>query len=149
MDKKTKVLFLDAGNSACSQMAEGFLRHFADDRFEVFSAGIEPVELSQLAIRMMDEVGIDISRHYSKDVKEYLTFNLKLVITMCDVAKQRCPTFRFTNNIRHWNLIDPISEVGSVEKQIEVFRGVRDGIEEKVRWFAAETRLPGADHAAA
>ena len=82
--RKPKVLFLDLENCTGSQMAEAYLQYFAGDLFEAFSAGIEPNELSPAVVLVMDEVGIDISRHYCKNVEEYLTFDFKFVITLGD-----------------------------------------------------------------
>jgi arsenate reductase (thioredoxin) len=98
---KTKVLFLDLENCTGSQMAEAYLQYLAGDLFEAFSAGIEPHELSPAAVLVMDEVEIDISRHYCKNVEEYLTFHFKFVITLCELARGRCPIFRFAENFQH------------------------------------------------
>jgi protein-tyrosine-phosphatase len=89
---KPKVLFLCTGNSARSQMAEGLLRHLSGDRFEVLSAGTHPVGINPLAVEAMQEVGIDISRHYSKDVREFLGQPIEYVVTVCDRAKESCPS---------------------------------------------------------
>src|SRR6266576_614794 len=88
---KPKVLFLCTGNSARSQMAEGYLRHVAGDEFEPLSAGVEPKELNPLAVEAMREIGIDISQQKSKDVIGFLGQYIPYVVTVCDNAKQRCP----------------------------------------------------------
>lgn len=90
---KARVLFLCTGNSARSQMAEGWLRHLAGDRFEVFSAGTHPVGLNSGSVEAMAEVGIDIAGHRSKHVSEFLTQPFDYVITVCDRAKESCPTW--------------------------------------------------------
>jgi arsenate reductase len=93
MVQKKRVLFLCTGNSCRSQMAEGFLRHMAGDRFEVFSAGIKPTQVNLLAIKVMAEVGVDISKHRSKSAMKFIGEKLDYVITVCDNAKQTCPVF--------------------------------------------------------
>ncbi|HKR95819.1 MAG TPA: arsenate reductase ArsC, partial [Candidatus Angelobacter sp.] len=90
---KTKVLFLCTGNSARSQMAEGLLRHYAGDEYEVFSAGTNPVRLNPLAVQAMREIGIDISQQRSKNVTEFHGMDIPYVITVCDRAKESCPIF--------------------------------------------------------
>ena len=102
---KPKVLFLCTGNSARSQMAEGYLRHVASDRFEAMSAGIEPKGLNPLAVESMEEIGIDISHQTSKDVASLLGQHIPYVVTVCD--KERCPTFPGAWKFLHWSLEDP------------------------------------------
>lgn len=92
MDKK-RVLVLCTGNSCRSQMAEGFIRHLAGDKFEVFSAGVKPMQVNPLAIKVMAESGVDISKHRSKSVTEFIRQKFDYVITVCDNAKQTCPMF--------------------------------------------------------
>src|ERR1700758_5594656 len=104
---KPKVLFLCTGNSARSQMAEGYLRHVAGDEFEALSAGIEPKGLNPLAVEAMKEIGIDISRQTSKDVREFLGQAISYVVTVCDNATARCPVFPRTYKLLHWGLEDP------------------------------------------
>jgi arsenate reductase len=129
---RAKVLFLCTGNSARSQMAEGYLRHLASAEFEPLSAGIEPKGLNPLAIEAMNEVGIDISRQTSKGVKEFLGQAIPYVITVCDNAKQRCPIFPRTYKFLHWSLEDPAEATGSREEQMAVFRRVRDEIRQRI-----------------
>ena len=93
LDMKPKVLFLCTGNSARSQMAEGLLRNLTD-QYEALSAGVAPKGLNPLAVEAMREIGIDISKHQSKDVKDFLGQTIQYVITVCDNAKQRCPIFQ-------------------------------------------------------
>lgn len=125
---KTKVLFLCTGNSARSQMAEGFLRHMVGDRFEVFSAGVKPTQLNPLAIKVMAEVGIDISKHRSKSAMEFIGQNFDYVITVCDNAKQTCPAFPGRYEKIHWSLEDPTQAQGTEEEKLIVFMKVRDKI---------------------
>jgi arsenate reductase len=123
---KPKVLFLCTGNSARSQMAEGYLRHIADDRFEVLSAGIEPKGLNPFATEVMREAGIDISAQWSKDVQEFLGVPMQYVITVCSNAQEKCPVFPSTFKFLHWDLQDPAA--GTDEQKQEVFRKVRNEI---------------------
>lgn len=129
---KPKVLFLCTGNSARSQMAEGYLRHVAGGEFEPLSAGVEPKSLNPLAIEVMSEIGVDISKHRSKDVREFLGQAIPYVITVCDNAKQRCPIFPRTYKFLHWSLEDPAEATGSHEEKLAVFRRVRDEIRERI-----------------
>ncbi len=129
---KAKALFLCTGNSARSQMAEGYLRHVAGDRFEPLSAGVEPKGLNPLAIEAMLEIGIDISRQTSKGLDEFLGREIEYVITVCDNAKQRCPIFPHANKLLHWSLEDPAEATGLHDEKIAVFRRVRDEIERRI-----------------
>ena len=123
-----RVLFLCTGNSARSQMAEGYLRHAAGDHFQAMSAGIEPKGLNPLAIEAMREVGVDISQQTSKDVVSLLGQHIPYVVTVCDNAKERCPIFPGTWKFVHWSLEDPAAVQGSHEERLAVFRRVRDQI---------------------
>jgi arsenate reductase len=125
---RPKVLFLCTGNSARSQMAEGYLRHVAPDRFEATSAGIEPKRLNPLAIEAMREIGIDISRQTSKDVVSLLGQHVPYVVTVCDNAKERCPIFPGTWKFLHWSFEDPAAAEGTPDERLTVFRRVRDQI---------------------
>lgn len=123
-----KVLFLCTGNSARSQMAEGYLRRAAGDRFEAMSAGIEPKGLNPLAVEVMGEIGIDISRQQSKDVVSLLGQSIPYVITVCDHARERCPIFPRTYKFLHWSFDDPAAAEGTHDQRLAVFRRVRDEI---------------------
>jgi len=125
---KPKVLFLCTGNSARSQMAEGYLRHVAGDRYDVLSGGITPKGLNPLAVEAMGEIGIDISRQRSKDVVGYLGTAIQYVVTVCDNAKEHCPIFPGTFKFIHWSLEDPAAVTGTHEQKLAVFRRVRDQI---------------------
>jgi arsenate reductase (thioredoxin) len=129
---KPKVLFLCTGNSARSQMAEGYLRHVAGNEFEPLSAGVEPKSLNPLAVAAMKEIGIDISQQTSKDVRSFLGQAIPYVVTVCDNAKQRCPIFPRTYKFLHWNLDDPAEAAGSQEEKMVVFRRVRDEIRQRI-----------------
>jgi len=123
---KPKVLFLCTGNSARSQMAEGYLRHTAGDRFEPMSAGIEPKGLNPLAVEAMREIGVDISRQTSKDVATLLGQYIPYVVTVCDNAEEHCPIFPGTWKFLHWSLEDPALATGTHDEKLAVFRRVRD-----------------------
>lgn len=129
---KPKVLFLCTGNSARSQMAEGYLRHAAGDRFEAMSAGIEPKGLNPLAVEAMREIGIDISPQQSKDVVSLLGQHIPYVITVCDNARERCPIFPQTYKFLHWSFEDPAAAPGTDEQKLIVFRRVRDEIIQQI-----------------
>ena len=126
------VLFLCTGNSCRSQMAEGWLRHLAGDRYNVFSAGVKPAGLNPDAVRVMKEVGIDISGHRSKNVAEFLEREFSYVVTVCDSAKESCPLFPGTLRSLHWSLEDPASATGTQEARLKIFRRVRDEIKQHV-----------------
>ncbi len=125
---KPKVLFLCTGNSARSQIAEGYLRHVADDRYQAMSAGIYPKGLNPLAVEAMREIGIDISSQQSKDVVSLLGQHIPYVVTVCDNAKERCPIFPGTWKFLHWSFEDPAALQGPYEERLAVFRRVRDQI---------------------
>jgi arsenate reductase len=127
-----KVLFLCTGNSARSQMAEGYLRHTASDRYEARSAGIEPRGLNPLAVEAMAEIGIDISRQQSKDVSIFLGEYIPYVITVCDNAREKCPIFPRTYKFLHWGLDDPAEVKGTHDERLAVFRRVRDEVIGKI-----------------
>ncbi len=117
-------------------MAEGLLRQDAGDRLEVASAGVEPTQVRPLAIKAMNEIGIDISSHRSKPVDEFNGQNFDYVITVCDNANQQCPMFPGTTKRIHWSIEDPAAAVGNEEEQLKVFQRVRDELREKLREFA-------------
>jgi arsenate reductase len=130
--EKTKVLFLCTHNSARSQMAEGLLRHLAGDRFEVMSAGTEATHVRPLAVRAMDELGIDISGQESKTLQRYLGETFDYVITVCDDANEVCPVFPGVRRRLHWSFEDPAQATGSKEERRRVFQSVRDQIRERI-----------------
>jgi arsenate reductase len=136
---KQKVLFLCTGNSCRSQMAEGWLRHLAGDRFEVVSAGTHPVGLNPYAVTVMGEAGVDISNHVSERVDPYLEQRFDYVITVCDNAQEACPVFPGASSKLHWNFDDPAKATGTYEQQLIVFRKTRDEVADRIRQFLAET----------
>jgi arsenate reductase (thioredoxin) len=132
MTEKPRVLFLCTHNSARSQMAEGMLRDLAEDRFEVYSAGTEATHVRPLAIRAMDEMGIDISGQESKTLERYVGEPFDYVITVCDEANEACPFFPGAKSRLHWSFEDPSQATGSEEERLAVFRRVRDEIRERI-----------------
>jgi arsenate reductase len=131
--ERARVLFLCTHNSARSQMAEGLLRQLAGDRVEVHSAGTEATRVRPLAIRAMDEVGVNISEQESKTLDRYLHEPFDYVITVCDEANEACPFFPGAQSRLHWSFEDPSKAEGSEEERLVVFRRVRDGIRDRVQ----------------
>ena len=127
-DKPT-VLILCTGNSCRSHLAEGVLRAAAGDILNVVSAGSKPAgHVHPLAIRAMAEIGIDISAHRSKHLKEFLDQDIETVITVCGNVDQACPIFPGQVNRHHWPFDDPAHATGKEAEQLEVFRRVRNEI---------------------
>ncbi|NLE61995.1 MAG: arsenate reductase ArsC, partial [Planctomycetes bacterium] len=127
MGPKTRVLFLCTGNSARSQMAEAFLRRYGDDRYEAFSAGLEPKGVHPLAKVVMAEVGIDIASQYSKSLATYMgKVHFGFLITVCSKAEQSCPVFPGMGIRLHWPFDDPAEGQGSEPERLALFRSVRD-----------------------
>ncbi len=143
---RMKVLFLCTHNSARSQMAEGLLRHYYGDRYEVFSAGATPTQIRPLAIKAMAEIGIDISKQYSKSIEEFRGKDIDLVVTVCkstprlscpfcsspvtgrrpEIIRETLPEARFLEH----GFDDPSEVEGSEEEKVAAFRRVRDEIKE-------------------
>ena len=136
MNSKARVLILCTGNSARSQMAEGLLRHDADEWFEVESAGTKPSVVRPEAIAAMGEIGIDITRHRAKHVDEFSERRFDYVITVCDNARETCPVvFNATQRLHH-DFDDPAACQGSDADRTAVFRRVRDELRQYLRDFA-------------
>jgi arsenate reductase (thioredoxin) len=138
-----RILILCTGNSCRSQMAEGFMRSF-DTQLNVFSAGTQPEkDVNPNAIKVMQEIGIDISGNKPKNVNEFLEYSFDYVITVCDNAKESCPAFsgRVKNRI-HIGFEDPADAKGNEEEILEIYRSIRDQIKinlmnfynEKILW---------------
>jgi len=121
-------------------MAEAFLRNYAGDRFEVFSAGLEPKAINPFTVQVMQEVGIDISKQRSKNLDEYLgKIYFHLLITVCDEADRNCPTVLEGVGTRlHWSFFDPAKTTGSDEQKLDKFRQVRDLINAQVKNWLVE-----------
>ena len=129
---KQRVLFICTHNSARSQIAEGFLNACYGDRYEGFSAGIEPKRINEYAIKVMREVGIDISSHTSKSIEKFRGMHFDYVITVCDYAREVCPFFP-GDTILHKSFEDPSNFKGTPNEILDRTRGVRDEIKEWIR----------------
>jgi arsenate reductase len=149
------ILFLCTGNSCRSQMAEGFAKKMLSNDLKIFSAGLEPKSVHHIAVKVMQEVGIDISQQRSKNISEIPIDKIDLVVTLCGDAAERCPIFplvvtlcgdaaercpifpgKMTRN--HWEIEDPAKAQGSEEEIAKVFRKVRDKIKSFIKnekWF--------------
>jgi arsenate reductase len=136
-----RVLFLCTHNSARSQMAEGLLRARGGPRYEVFSAGTHPRSIHPLAVKVMAELGIDISEaagHYAKGIEEFANKPpMDLVVTVCDDAAEECPFFPNARRQEHWGFPDPSAATGTEEERLAVFRQVRDAIARRIGAFLA------------
>jgi arsenate reductase len=132
---KIKVLFLCTGNSARSQMAEAFLRAYAGDRFEAYSAGLQPKPIHPLTRQVMGEIGFDLDGQRAKDVTEYLgKVHFGYLITVCEDAERNCPkTFPGLGAREHWALDDPAAFEGTEQARLSVFRQIRDEIRHRVQ----------------
>ncbi len=130
-----KVLVLCTGNSCRSQLAEGYLKYFAGNKAEIFSAGVETHGVNPRAIATMKEDGIDISYHTSNNIEEYRNIDFDFVITVCDNAKERCPFFPSNAKKFHYNFPDPAKAKGNEEEILEEFRKVRQMIKDYCEEF--------------
>ncbi len=119
-------------------MAEAFLRAMAGDRFEAASAGTEATRVHPLAIRAMDEIGIDLRGHTSKTIDALLGQPWDYVITVCDSANERCPIFPRRTTRIHWSFEDPSQATGTDTERLETFRKIRDEISARIRGWLAE-----------
>ncbi|MGD0203801.1 MAG: arsenate reductase ArsC [Candidatus Bathyarchaeia archaeon] len=132
--EKTKVIFLCTRNSARSQMAEAFLRKYAGNYFEVYSAGFEPQPIHPYTIKVMRELGYDLSDQYPKDLTQYLgKIHFGIVITVCPKAEKTCPTIPGVSTRMYWPFEDPAAFQGTEEEKLAKFREVRDQINEKIK----------------
>lgn len=127
-----RVLFLCTHNSARSQMAEGLLRRLGGPSFEVQSAGTTPRQIRPEAIKVMAELGIDVSGHASKDVADLQGERFDLVVTVCDTAKESCPIFPGAPRSVHWSIEDPSAEAGDAPARLAAFRRARDDLKDRI-----------------
>ena len=132
------ILVLCTGNSCRSQIAEAYLRHFAGEKAEIYSAGVETHGVNSRAISTMKEDGIDISQHTSNNIDEYVNIDFDFVITVCDNAKERCPYFPTKAKKFHQNFPDPAKATGTEEAILEQFREVRQMIKRYSQQFVSE-----------
>lgn len=126
--KKKNILVLCTGNSCKSQMAEGYLKLFANKKANVYSAGIETHGVNPYAIATMREDGVDISTHTSNNIDEYYDIAFDFIITVCDHANERCPVFPGNAQKLHRNFPDPAIAKGTEEEIEKRFRTVRQQI---------------------
>lgn len=128
MSDKRKILILCTGNSARSQMAEGLLKHICRGEFEVHSAGTKPSSVRPEAIKVLAEIGIDISGNRSKSADEFASAEMDYVLTVCDHARENCPYFPARTKLIHRAFADPASVEGDEETRLAAFRRARDEI---------------------
>jgi arsenate reductase (thioredoxin) len=132
------ILFLCTGNSCRSQMAEGLARKMAPDSWMVYSAGISPIEIQPDTYKVMNEIGVDISAHKSKDLHDIPMDKIDIVITLCDSAKGSCPVFPKNTKTIHWPIPDPYGACGPDDVRLIPYRNSRDEIEKKLSTFFNE-----------
>ncbi len=136
------ILVLCTGNSCRSQLAEGYLRYFSGGKAKIYSAGIETHGVNPKAIQVMAEDGIDISRHTSNHVDEYMAIPFDAVITVCDNANEACPFFPGNVKRFHHNFPDPAKAKGSAAEVLDEFRKVRNLIKVYVEDFVKQNINP-------
>lgn len=141
---RERVLFVCTHNSARSQMAEGMLRAWAGDRFDVASAGTEATQVRPEAIRVMAEIGIDIGAQTSKTLDRFLGQPFAWLVTVCDQAKEACPTLPGVSRQAHWSVEDPSGVDADEAGRIAAFRAARDDLRERVGRFIREAGPEGA-----
>jgi arsenate reductase len=138
--EKRRVLFVCVHNSARSQMAEGMLRAWAGDRFEVASGGTEASHVRLEAITVMNELGIDISGHESKTIERYMGQPWDFLVPVCEEACEACPYVPGAKAVLRWSFDDPSAATGTPEERLDTFRRVRDELATQVRRFIAAER---------
>lgn len=132
---KKKVLFICTHNSNRSQIAEALLNYLYPDKYEAYSAGTQPSKVNEYAIKVLKEVGIDISKNRSKHIEEFKDEIFDYVVTVCDTAKETCPFFSNTKEFIHKSFYDPSGFIGTEEEKLEKFRILR----EEIKNFLKET----------
>ena len=139
-----KVLFLCTGNACRSQIAEGLLRHLASAHFQVFSAGTYPSRVHPCSIKVMQEWGLDISSHTSDHVDDYLEEGIDIVISVCDSARQICPTFPGEVKRLHWSIEDPFGSWNTAHENLDNYRQTRNILKEKIDEFMVSEKKSSA-----
>jgi arsenate reductase len=119
-------------------MAEAFLRHQASDKFDVFSAGLEAAKVDPLAIKVMEEIGMDMTNQESKNLNVYFNQRFSYLITVCDKANKQCPIFPGVSIRENWPFDDPAASTGTEEERLVIYRKVRDEIKGRIEQFLAE-----------
>ena len=135
MTKKEKIIFICKGNSCRSQIAEGLMKHFANKKFEVYSAGSHPTRVHPAAIKVMSEIGINISSHTSDPISLFLNESIDIVVTVCDNAKKECPFFPGNVERIHWNIKDPFKNWNLNSKNLDDFRKTRDALSKRIKYL--------------
>jgi arsenate reductase len=136
---KKRALFLCTANSCRSQMAEGIANHFWGDQMEAYSSGTEATYVNPIAIEVLKEIGIDISKHQSKNLTVFGGQNFDYVITLCGSANETCPLYIGGTKKMHIGFDDPAAATGSKEDILREFRHIRDEMKEKLlAFFLAE-----------
>ena len=138
MTKKLKVMFLCIGNSCRSQMAEGFARELGKGIIEPYSAGLSPAGVNPNAVRVMKEIGIDISNQKSKAIDETLLNTMDIIITLCGRAEASCPMTPLEIKRIHWPIEDPVGAIETEEEIMDAFRKARDEIKTKIQSVVKE-----------
>ena len=132
---KKKIIFICTGNACRSQIAHGLLENMAGDKFEVFSAGSHPSQVHPMSLKIMEEIGIDISDHTSDFIDDYLKTGIEIVITVCDNANEICPVFPGNVERLHWSIEDPFKGWDFDETQLQSFRVTREEIKQRIIKF--------------
>ena len=135
MPKKEKIIFICTGNACRSQIAEGIMRQLAGDKFDVFSAGSHPSLVHPMSIKVMKEIGINITSHTSDPISNFLSENINIVVTVCDNADKVCPVFPGRVERIHWSIKDPFKGWGSDPDDLDNFTRTRDDLYERIKNF--------------
>ena len=135
MPKKEKIIFICTGNACRSQIAEGVMRQLAGDKFDVFSAGSHPSLVHPMSIKVMKEIGINITSHTSDPISNFLSKNINIVVTVCDNADKVCPVFPGKVERIHWSIKDPFKGWGSDPDDLDNFTRTRDDLYERIKNF--------------
>ena len=133
MPKKEKIIFICTGNACRSQIAEGVMRKLAADKFDVFSAGSHSSLVHPMSIRVMKEIGIDITSHTSDPISKFLSKNINIVVTVCDNADKVCPVFPGKVERIHWSIKDPFKGWGSNPDDLVNFRKTREDLTARIK----------------
>ena len=133
MQKKEKIIFICTGNACRSQIAEGIMRQLSGNKFDVFSAGSHPTAVHPMSIKVMREIGINISHHTSDPISNFLSEKINIVITVCDNADKVCPVFPGKVERIHWSVKDPLKNWDSSIEDLVDFRKTRDELTERIK----------------
>ncbi|TXT59176.1 MAG: Arsenate reductase [Promethearchaeota archaeon] len=142
MSEKPNIIFLCTHNRARSQMAEALMKKYAPDHFNIYSAGFEPQEIHPSTIKVMEEIeGIDMSTHKPKRLKDFLgEKHFGIVVTVCKVAEEKCPTIPGVGTRLFWDIEDPV-KYEDTDEELDKFRKARDEIDQKIRSFLKEREI--------